>query len=175
MAGTIIWVIIIVFLVFRGIKKNKQNLNKSMTTNAEQTVAPAYTSAPVQKPTKQKTNHPMPPKTPKAVAPKMKKSADPSIVQKAKQNANRYNSDQTLQQLETEHVHSERSEKAVAAYTVKAQQEHAAMHEAKAESMNTSLLGDLEDLMTCGYDGNLGFERDFVGEGLDMISHFTVS
>jgi len=30
------------------------------------------------------------------------------------------------------------------------------------------------DLMIKGYDGNLCFERDFVGEGMDMISRFTV-
>ena len=32
----------------------------------------------------------------------------------------------------------------------------------------------IEDLMIKGYDGKLPFERDFVGEGMDMISRFTV-
>ena len=36
------------------------------------------------------------------------------------------------------------------------------------------MLGNIEDLMIKGYDGNLCFERDFVSEGLDMISRFTV-
>ena len=39
--------------------------------------------------------------------------------------------------------------------------------------MPENMLGNIEDLMIKGYDGNLCFERDFVGEGLDMISRFS--
>jgi hypothetical protein len=36
------------------------------------------------------------------------------------------------------------------------------------------MLGTIDDLMIKGYDGELCFERDFLGEAMDMISHFTV-
>ena len=32
--------------------------------------------------------------------------------------------------------------------------------------------GSVEDLIAMGYSGNLEFERDFLGEGLDMINNF---
>ena len=43
-----------------------------------------------------------------------------------------------------------------------------------AIGVSESLLGNIEDLMIKGYSGNLNFERDFISEGLDMISGFTV-
>lgn len=51
---------------------------------------------------------------------------------------------------------------------------------AKANTRNyevedESLLGSVEDLMVKGYDGNLNFERDFVGEAMDMINRFTLA
>ena len=35
-----------------------------------------------------------------------------------------------------------------------------------------SMFGSVEDLIAMGYSGNLEFERDFLGEGLDMINNF---
>ena len=42
----------------------------------------------------------------------------------------------------------------------------------KENQTNESLLGNIEDLMVKGYDGELSFERDFVAEALDMINSF---
>lgn len=36
------------------------------------------------------------------------------------------------------------------------------------------LLGSVYDLMVKGYDGNLNFERDFIGEAMDMIHTYTL-
>ena len=67
--------------------------------------------------------------------------------------------DVTLETVEAEHNHSERVS--------------AAVHHHPEDVIPDNMLGTIEDLMIKGYDGNLCFERDFVGEGLDMISRFS--
>ena len=38
----------------------------------------------------------------------------------------------------------------------------------------TSTLGDVNDLIVKGYDGNMEFERDFIGEAMDMLNSYTM-
>ena len=104
------------------------------------------------------------------------KSAQPTnIVDRAKQNANKYAEDTTLEQLEKEHKHSERESKAEAAYVAKEREEHRKLHTEPIPPVEEeSLLGSVQDLMIKGYDGNLSFERDFVGEAKDLLNSFTV-
>ena len=104
------------------------------------------------------------------------KSAQPTnIVDRAKQNANKYAEDTTLEQLEKEHKHSEREGKAEAAYVAKEREGHRKLHtELIPPVEEESLLGSVQDLMIKGYDGNLSFERDFVGEAMDLLNSFTV-
>lgn len=104
------------------------------------------------------------------------KSAQPTnIVDRAKQNANKYAEDTTLEQLEKEHKHSERESKAEAAYVAKEREEHRKLHTEPIPPVEEeSLLGSVQDLMIKGYDGNLSFERDFVGEAMDLLNSFTV-
>ena len=83
-----------------------------------------------------------------------------SILQRAKANAEEDKVDVTLETMEAEHNHSERVS--------------VAEHHHPEDIIPENMLGKIEDLMIKGYDGNLCFERDFVGEGLDMISRFTV-
>ena len=83
-----------------------------------------------------------------------------TIVDRAKANVEEKKVDVTLETMEAEHNHSERVS--------------AAVHHHPEDVMPENMLGNIEDLMIKGYDGNLCFERDFVGEGLDMISRFTV-
>lgn len=83
-----------------------------------------------------------------------------TIMQRAKANAEEDKVDVTLQTMEAEHNHSERVS--------------AAKHHHPEDVMPENMLGSIEDLMIKGYDGNLCFERDFLGEGMDMISRFTV-
>lgn len=83
-----------------------------------------------------------------------------TIVDRAKTNTNANKADVTLETMEAEHHHPERVS--------------AAVHDHPEDVIPESMLGNIEDLMIKGYDGNLCFERDFVGEGLDMISRFTV-
>ena len=88
------------------------------------------------------------------------KEARPQILERAASNAAKYKENQTLQELESEHRHTERS---VSIPQDASQPVYAG---------NTSLLGNIEDLMVKGYDGELSFERDFVAEALDMINSF---
>lgn len=83
-----------------------------------------------------------------------------SILQRAKGNVNEQKEDVTLNSMEEEHGHSERVS--------------AAVHNHPEDIIPENMLGSVEDLMVKGYDGNLCFERDFVGEAMDMISRFTV-
>ena len=83
-----------------------------------------------------------------------------TILQRAKANAEEDKADVTLETMEAEHNHSERVS--------------AAEHHHPEDVIPENMLGTIEDLMIKGYDGNLCFERDFVGEALDMISRFTV-
>lgn len=82
-----------------------------------------------------------------------------SILDRAKGNNAENAADVTLDTMEAEHKHSERVAPAV--------------HHHPEDILQENLLGTVEDLMVKGYDGNLCFERDFLGEGLDMISNFT--
>lgn len=83
-----------------------------------------------------------------------------TILDRAKANADEDKVDVTLETMEAEHNHSERVS--------------AAVHHHPEDVIPENMLGNIEDLMVKGYDGNLCFERDFVGEAMDMISRFTV-
>ena len=104
------------------------------------------------------------------------KSAQPTnIVDRAKQNTNKYAEDTTLEQLEKEQNHYERESKEEAAYVAKEREEHRKLHTEPIPPVEEeSLLGSVQDLMIKGYDGNLSFERDFVGEAMDLLNSFTV-
>lgn len=104
------------------------------------------------------------------------KEPTPDIVQRAKSNTKKYEADETLHELETEHKHSEKVSSAEAAYVAKDRAEHLKMHTEPAPRVeDENLLGSIEDLMVKGYDGNLSFERDFLGEAMDMINRFTLA
>lgn len=83
-----------------------------------------------------------------------------TILQRAKGNVAEKKEDVTLKTMEEEHHHSERVAPAI--------------HHHPEDVIPENMLGTVEDLMVKGYDGNLCFERDFVGEGQDMISRFTI-
>lgn len=83
-----------------------------------------------------------------------------TILERAQDNNKTHAEDITLNTMEAEHNHSERIAPAV--------------HNHPEDILSDNLLGTVEDLMIKGYDGTLCFERDFVGEALDMVNRFTV-
>lgn len=94
-----------------------------------------------------------------------------SIVDRAKLNNAKLAEDETLKEIEEFHGHKE---------------SHApekVQHDAACQTLKTdgnailaeeSLLGSIDDLMAKGYNGDLNFDRDFLGEAMDMIASFTV-
>lgn len=100
------------------------------------------------------------------------------ILAKAQKNAKKYEKDTTLEQLEQEHKHSEQVKPTMTKEEHTRQKEahpHDAAHVSDVVSAESeSILGTIEDLMVKGYDSNLSYERDFVGEAMDMIGRFSV-
>ena len=94
-----------------------------------------------------------------------------SIVEKAKMNNAKLAQDETLKEIEALHSHQEK-------YEAEKVQHSAACQTLKTDAdailAEESVLGTIDELMAKGYSGNLNFDRDFVGEAMDMISSFTV-
>lgn len=101
---------------------------------------------------------------------------EPNIVERAKANSKKYaTEDVTLETMEEEHQHSEKVSSAVAAYVEEERAAHRKMHEEPHPAIEeTSMLGSVEDLIVKGYDGNLSFERDFLGEANDFLANLTL-
>lgn len=102
--------------------------------------------------------------------------AQPDIVERAKANSRRYAAqDETLEEMEADHGHSERVSSAVAGYVEREREEHRRLHEEQKPPVEAeSSLGSVEDLIVKGYDGNLSFERDFIGEAQEFLANITI-
>lgn len=100
--------------------------------------------------------------------------SNPDIVQRAVKNNARFADDTTQKELETMHGHSEAQQRMAQEHSRNCQTLHSkAADGAKViEAETQSMFGSVEDLIAMGYSGNLEFERDFLGEGLDMINNF---
>lgn len=91
-----------------------------------------------------------------------------------RENNARFADDTTQKELETMHGHSEAQQRMAQEHSRNCQTLHTkAADGAKIiEAETQSMFGSVEDLIAMGYSGNLEFERDFLGEGLDMINNF---
>ena len=100
--------------------------------------------------------------------------SNPDIVQRAVKNNARFADDTTQKELETMHGHSEAQQRMAQEHSRNCQTLHtkAADGAKMIEAETQSMFGSVEDLIAMGYSGNLEFERDFLGEGLDMINNF---
>lgn len=100
--------------------------------------------------------------------------SNPDIVQRAVKNNARFADDTTQKELETMHGHSEAQQRMTQEHSRNCQTLHnkAADGAKIIEAETQSMFGSVEDLIAMGYSGNLEFERDFLGEGLDMINNF---
>ena len=105
--------------------------------------------------------------------PQMQQS-NPNIVQRAVKNNARFADDTTQKELEAMHGHSEAQQRMAQEHSRNCQTLHnkAADGAKIIEAETQSMFGSVEDLIAMGYSGNLEFERDFLGEGLDMINNF---
>ena len=100
--------------------------------------------------------------------------SNPDIVQRAVKNNARFADDTTQKELEMMHGHSEAQQRMAQEHSRNCQTLHSkAADGAKViEAETQSMFGSVWDLIAMGYSGNLEFERDFLGEGLDMINNF---
>lgn len=100
--------------------------------------------------------------------------SNPDIVQRAVKNNARFADDTTQKELEAMHGHSEAQQRMAQEHSRNCQTLHnkAADGAKIIEAETQSMFGSVEDLIAMGYSGNLAFERDFLGEGLDMINNF---
>lgn len=100
--------------------------------------------------------------------------SNPDIVQRAVKNNARFADDTTQKELEAMHGHSEAQQRMTQEHSRNCQTLHnkAADGAKIIEAETQRMFGSVEDLIAMGYSGNLEFERDFLGEGLDMINNF---
>ena len=100
--------------------------------------------------------------------------SNPDIVQRAVKNNARFADDTTQKEIETMHGHSEAQQRLAQEHSRNCQTLHtkAADDTKIIEAETQSMFGSVDDLIAMGYSGNLEFERDFLGEGLDMINNF---
>ena len=100
--------------------------------------------------------------------------SNPDIVQRAVKNNARFADDTTQKEIETMHGHSEAQQRLAQEHSRNCQTLHtkAADGTKIIEAETQSMFGSVDDLIAMGYSGNLEFERDFLGEGLDMINNF---
>lgn len=153
---SIIILIVIISSIVKSTKKGKQVGNQQQARQPQQ-ARPVQTAQP-----RPQQARPVQPAQPKPT----------NIVDRAKQNNTRFQEDTTLNELESSHKHSERPQPKPVEHSAACQ-----AHDKKPDEVVTpseSQLGTIEDLMVKGYDGSLVFDRDFVGEGMDMISSFTL-
>ena len=92
-----------------------------------------------------------------------------SIVEKAKMNNAKLAQDETLKEIEALHSHQEKHEAEKVQHSAACQ---TLKTDADAILAEESVLGTIDELMAKGYSGNLNFDRDFVGEAMDMIPDF---
>ena len=124
---------------------------------------------------KQRVQKPQRPQMQQRVQPQQRpQQSNPDIVQRAVKNNARFADDTTQKELETMHGHSEAQQRMAQEHSRNCQTLHTkAADGAKIiEAETQSMFGSVEDLIAMGYSGNLEFERDFLGEGLDMINNF---
>lgn len=83
-----------------------------------------------------------------------------SILDRAKENTNMTKEDVTLKSLEESHGHSVHVAPAV--------------HNHPEDVIPEDMMEKIEDLIVKGYEPDLCFERDFLGEAMDMVSKFSL-
>jgi hypothetical protein len=175
----LIWLIIIGYFIYKSVRKNPE-LEKQLNEAKEKAMRENRPVPPRQATTQRPAAARKPAATPRpatATRPAAAQTGMPEIVTRAKENSARYaDIDITLEELETEHEHSEHVSPAGGRHesVSETKKAHTAPETVGSFIDEEDILGSVEDLMVKGYDGNLSFERDFVGEAMDMISSFTL-
>lgn len=179
MAGVVIWFAVVAFIVLRAMKNsNGQGKVQMHTPVAPPVQQQAPQQSVVEELQQKRARQQEVQKKRQEYMEKQKAKQQGEILARAKANAGAYAADTTLEELEESHGHSARvASTGVMEYQEQHRQEHphdAAHVAAELDAQDGALLGKVEDLMVMGYDGKLPYERDFLGEGMDMIARFTL-
>lgn len=94
-----------------------------------------------------------------------------SILDRANKNIAEFDEDEVLKEMESEHDHSEHSDKIVA-HPVYDNPDNRGHPDHPEDDILS--LGSTEDLIVKGYDGKLEYERDFVREGEDFLARISI-
>lgn len=195
----IVYILIIFFVVFRKAKRQNGNRGPVSTNNPvgelEKTISQLAKEANAQSKKYASQQNSMgqsrPVQQPRpAQQPISQPKPKVDIVAKAKENAAKQKEDITLLELEASHGHSHEEVKKAEPHTKACDTQKKPAKASKNPNirLNTkldkdidvivpeeSILGTVDDLMVKGYSGNLDFDRDFLGEALDMVANFTIN
>ena len=105
--------------------------------------------------------------TTQALAQKKLQMDGSNIMDRAKANNTRFQEDETLKEIEEFHGHSEEHQAEPVEHSRNCQ---ALEKEIDAIVNGEGIFGSTEDLIVKGYDGNMQFGRDFIGEASDMLT-----
>ena len=154
-------------------QKQMQQIWNSMQ-NTVQSGMNALNQTYKQKPQPQMQQRAQQPQRPQMQQRVQPQQSNPDIVQRAVKNNARFADDTTQSELVAMHGHSEAQQRMAQEHSRNCQTLHTtAADGAKIiEAETQSMFGSVNDLIAMGYSGNLEFERDFLGEGLDMINNF---
>ena len=160
--------LVIVIILLKGAKKNQEQTRKSMQSRTPQ--------EPVNRPINNPVNHPvMPSVNQETRTVDMTGSGSVMMTEKKAE----------TKKAETKHLNNvnpiqERlvKEKAddilVRANRNTDKYAEDDLHEPDCElhGDSESILGEIQDLMICGYSGNMEFERDFLGEATELLNSY---
>ena len=172
MGVMLLWIIIIIFIIIFIVGSNLKKATKNENRQAQ-----PQPNRPVPQPQNrtQQLNRTQPQSRLQKAQMNSQRSVgqgkQPDIVEHAKANNARFNEDTTLKDIESMHGHSEAEHKVSIEHSRNCQT-LGKDNDNSVEAESQSIFGSVEDLIAMGYSGNLEFERDFLGEGLDMISNF---
>ena len=171
--GALIPFLVIVIILLKVAKKNQEQTRKSMQSRTPQ--------EPVNRPINNPVNHPvMPSVTQETRTVDMTGSGSVMMTEKKAKPKNAKTKKEETKHLNNVNPIQERlvKEKAddilVRANRNTDKYAEDDLHEPDCElhGDSESILGEIQDLMICGYSGNMEFERDFLGEATELLNSY---
>lgn len=173
----LIWLIIVIAIIVMSLKKAKIQQQQAARRPGGQPVAGQSMQQNLGQPLQMGYGRPQPAQNyGQQQTTGRPRPTQEDIMSKARQNVAAYSSDVTMQELEESHGHSAKVS-STGTLEFRQQQKEAHPHDAahvsaELDASAAEILGQVEELMVKGYEAKLPYERDFLGEGMDMISRF---
>lgn len=171
--GALIPFLVIVIILLKVAKKNQEQTRKSMQSRTPQ--------EPVNRPINNPVNHPVMPSvnqetrtvdmTGSGSVMMTEKKAKPKKAKTKKEETKHLNNVNPIQERL---VKEKADDILVRANRNTDKYAEDDLHEPDCElhGDSESILGEIQDLMICGYSGNMEFERDFLGEATELLNSY---